>query len=465
MKRYGLGFGLSLAIKVAPATAIGATIAFAGCRVETNASDIICVPDQSNICTDCKKPAGDTQSYAGRHVCAHDGKSFGPCEQCAPQVDKVDFKPVEVPNDKDGGPVTPATDTIDAACAGKIGILAGKDDETTPFTYSAVYEGTKFKPYSSSGTPMRSPAAAAPSGASVLVVYRSKNNSLIATSFAGGLWGSASTVAGASLLGAPALTAWDGKIKAVFREDDGYHHVATFQPGTGWQDGIELVGSSTIAPPSGISDPSVASTGAAGLTGAGIIVGYTDDAKGIYRQEWRGTSWFPKGIKATTVQAAALRPGLVAMTSGDFDLLSMYVNAAGELRMSARTSKDNGTAWSADTATSEKAKPAGAVSGVGLDGGRALVVYLDEEKKGWYLAFDPAKTPAWSEPAPLVAEENPVLESAPQLVRDPCGAEAIVSLATSEGVAILRYAGDAWKGPYLVDGIPGVTYATVVAAP
>jgi hypothetical protein len=460
MKRYGLGLGIF--------AVVGALSAFAGCSVETKASDVICVPDQSNICSNCEKPAGDTRFYAGRHVCAHDGKSFGKCEQCAPQVEKSDFNEIPVDRDKDAGtiPVTPAKDTIDAACAGKIAVIAGKDDDTSQFTYSAVYEGTKFRPYSSSGTPMRSPAAAAPNGPSVLVVYRSKNNSLISTSFANSLWGSASSVAGASLEGAPALTTWDGKIKAVFREDDGYHHVANYDPATGWQDGIEVVGSTTVAPPPGISDPSVVSTGTPGLSGAGVMVGYTDNANGLYRQEWHGTSWFPKGIKASTVQAGPYRPTIVAMASGDFDLLSIFINAAGDLRMSTRTSKDNGSLWSADMATSDKAQPASEVNGVGLDGGRALVVYLDKDKIGQYLLFDPKKTPAWTDPAPLLsADENVVLSATPQLTRDPCGAEAILALPTDKGVAVLRFAGDKWKGPYVVDGIPGITYATVVAAP
>lgn len=468
MNRLGLGL---IGISVAAAFVVAAT----ACSVETQASNVICIPDQSNICTDCKKPDGDTQTYAGRHTCAHDGKSFGACESCAPQVEKSPFN--ELPPDPKGDddddgppPITPAKDTIEAACAGKIAIIAGKDDEASPFTYSAVYEGTKFKPYSSSGTPMRSPAVAAPNGASVLVVYRSKNNSLISTTFAGGLWGAASSVAGASLDGAPGLTAWDGKLKAVFREDDGYHHVATFLPSGGasgggaWQDGIELVGSSTITPPPGISDPSVVSTGAAGLTGAGVLVGYTDNAKGLYRQEWKGTSWFTKGIKATSVQAGQYRPTIVAMTSGNFDLLSLYINADGVLRVSTRTSKDNGTLWSVDTATSEAAKPASIVSGVGLDNGRALVVYLDAEKKAQYLVFDPSKTPAWTDPAPLL-EDNPVLTSAPQVTRDPCGAEALIALPTDAGVAVVRFAANAFKGPYLVDGIPGITYATAIAAP
>jgi hypothetical protein len=58
-----------------------------------------------------------------------------------------------------------------------------------------------------------------------------------------------------------------------------------------------------------------------------------------------------------------------------------------------------------------------------------------------------------------------VLSATPQLTRDPCGAEAILALPTDKGVAVLRFAGDKWKGPYVVDGIPGITYATVVAAP
>ena len=79
--------------------------------------------------------------------------------------------------------------------------------------------------------------------------------------------------------------------------------------------------------------------------------------------------------------------------------------------------------------------------------------------------FDPKKTPSWSDPAPLL-EENPVLASTPQLVRDPCGSEATLAFATKEGpVGVLRFKGDAWKGPYIVEDVPTATFATVVAAP
>lgn len=54
------------------------------CSIAAKASDVICVKDQTDICTNCERPKGDTRPYRGRHKCASDGKSFGACMQCAP---------------------------------------------------------------------------------------------------------------------------------------------------------------------------------------------------------------------------------------------------------------------------------------------------------------------------------------------------------------------------------------------
>ena len=154
------------------------------------------------------------------------------------------------------------------------------------------------------------------------------------------------------------------------------------------------------------------------------------------------------------------------MTSGPYDLISTYVVQDGTLHAATRTAADRGTVWSPDGVVSTSALPLDGPNGVGLPGGRALLVFRDAAKKGWFTVFDPSKTPNWREPAKLVPGSNPVLASTPQLVPDTCGADVTLAYAEAGGsVALLRYSENAWHGPFVVRGLSNVTYATVIAAP
>lgn len=443
------------------AAVVGVVVA-TGCSVKTEASNVICVPDQSDICTDCPADAaGDAQS--GRHVCAHDGKSFGACGQCVPLVAGG---ALSTPSTRDPGDVVTVPDpnrpAIDAACGGKLALVAGRDDPNDPFTYLAVYDGKSFQVRSTSGAPMRSAAATAPSGAGVVAMYRSKGDALVATTFANGAWSPPAGISATSN-GTPTMTTWGTDVKAVFRQDDGYLRVATMSDGF-WLEGLDTIGNTDLGPTPGLSEPSAVSTGAPGVAGAAVMVGYTDGAGGLYRQEWRGDTWLERGIEATTIDAGPFRPEIIPMMAGSFDLLSTYLTSNGELHFATRTSGDSGSAWSADAVTDRSAKPGDAVRGLGLPDGRAVVVFLDAARHASFMLFDPRQTPAWSAPAPLFATATPVLASTPQLVRDPCGAAASLAFASDGGVGIMRLVNDAWTGPFLVTGIPASTYATPVAA-
>src|SRR5688572_29925394 len=113
---------------------------FAGCSIENKASEVICVKDQTDICTNCERPEGDTRPYRGRHTCASDGKSFGACVECVPveegsdeeEPDGTDFKPVPEP------PKPPNNPPIEAACNKKMTLVAGKNDIADQFVYAAV---------------------------------------------------------------------------------------------------------------------------------------------------------------------------------------------------------------------------------------------------------------------------------------------------------------------------------------
>jgi hypothetical protein len=449
------------------ATAIGLVAVAAACSVETQASDILCVANQRMICTDCPRPDDDKRPYRGWHTCAADGKTFGACEECAPYKDDDPSAFTAVPGSENVS--RPGEPSIEAACSGKIALLAGSDAVDQPFAYGAVLSGATFKIFATSGAPMRSPASVAVSGGAAVAVYRSKQDGLVTTTFTGGAWSPAIGIPDATTDDTPSLVTWGPELKAIFHHADGRYRVATFDPASGgWAPTTAIVGSTTVTPPSGLSAPSAVSTGAPGIAGSSVLVGYTDGAGGLYRQEWRGTTWFASGIRSSTVTAKeGIRPGLVTMTAGAFDLLSAYVNADGVLHASTRTSKDRGSIWSADGVVDESAHPIEGVNGVGISGGRALVVYRDgETKKGWYTIFDPSKTPAWRAPAELVPGTNPALATTPQIVRDTCGGDAVLAFVDAKGnVGVLRFAGDAWKGPYAVRGLPNVSFASIAAAP
>jgi hypothetical protein len=166
---------------------------FAGCSIENKASDVICVKDQTDICTNCERPEGDTRPYRGRHTCAADGKSFGACVECAPvedaaeeeeKPDSTDFKPV--PED----PTKPPTNNppIEEACNKKMTLVAGKDDVADQFVYAAVVANGKFNVYSSSGAPMRSQGAFIIDDGTLMGVYRSKGSAVVTSTFRDGIW-------------------------------------------------------------------------------------------------------------------------------------------------------------------------------------------------------------------------------------------------------------------------------------
>lgn len=442
---------------------------FAGCTVETKASDVICVHDQVDICTDCARPDGDQRSYRGRHTCAADGKSFGPCLQCVPEEKSGPsaFQPVNVPNNG----VPPNGPQIDAACNDKLTMVAGKNDPNAANIYAAVLHDGGFKIGASTNAPMLSPGAFVVTGRSLTGVYRTRDLNLVTSTFEDGLWATPTLIDGVFADGPPAIARWDGKTKVIFQSDSPsvdpsapsvIRHDMSFEamdwdPGTGtWLAG---------APPGKpavnlLSAPAMATVGVPGLSGSAMTLLYTDGAGSIFWQAWNGRNWGGEPMKwAGSTATPMTRAALFSMSGGADDLLAAWVGS--DKKLYASTRKGALDAWSRGALVHADARPLESPNGIGLGGGRALVVYRDAEKKGWFTLFDPSKTPQWSRPAPLVAEGNPTLASTPQLADDTCGAEATLAYAEEGGkIAVMRFTTDAWKGPFVVPGITDVTFVT-----
>jgi hypothetical protein len=440
------------------------------CSIETKASDVICVKDQTDICTNCERPEGDTRSYRGQHTCAADGKSFGACMQCAPVGDEDDeedkpkdpgdFKPV--PADNTAGPTTP----MDQSCNKKMTLVAGKDDPADQFVYAAVVLNGKFNVFSSSGAPMRSQGTFIINEGALMGVYRSKGSSLVSSTFKDGLWNAPAAVPGATTDMTPSIVSWGKKAKVIFHSADNRYNAIDWDPVAGvWSAPVQV--GAAAAGASGTSPPAAATVGAPGVPGGGIMFGYTDNEGGLYRQDWNGTSWRGASVKSTLVNALPMKTSLISMNGGAFDLVSAFTASGGFPYISTRSVKDNMSQWSNPILVTDEASPLDGLNGVPLSNGRALFVYRNAQKKGFYVMFDPAKDPKFTRPAPLFGTgTNPVLASTPVVVEDRCGADAVLAYAESDGaVGVLRFTGDTWKGPFVVPGISKMTYAMTAVLP
>jgi len=344
--------------------------------------------------------------------------------------------------------------------------LAGSDDPNNQFLYASIFDGTAFKSLSSSGIPMRSKAQMAILGAKLVAVYRSKNDMVMTAQFDGTAWSTPEQIPSATTDQAPAIATWGATVKAIFHTGDGHYNASTYDATFGWDYQPEQIGSASSPTFTPGSAPTVVGAGTPDVPGSSLMVGFTDAKSGIYRQEWHGTGWLSQPIKATSVLAANMQPSLVALTAGDFDLLSTYVGSDGAVHAATRTSQDKGSTWSNPGLVSSEAVPMEGPSVAALDGGRALLVYRDANKKPFYTVFDSSKTPSWTAPAELVAGKNPTVAWAPSVAKDTCGADAVVAYAEENGaVSVMRFANDAWTGPYVVGGLSKLTYASIGALP
>lgn len=440
-------------------------IMFAGCSIENQASDVICVRDQSDICTDCARPPGDNRSYRGRHTCAADGKSFGPCLECAPITDELKapspFEPLPTVN---SGPTEGSSTPVDPACNDKLTVIAGHDDPNDAFIYVAVVKNGRFSVLASSGAPMRSEASFVVSEDSMTSVYRSKASALVTSTFKAGLWSTPSAIPNALTDASPTIASWGKQNKVVFHTTDGRYSAVDWDPTTGWGTSV-VIGDVALAAQQGTSAPAGATVGAPGVRGSGVMFGYTDSTGGLYRQDWNGTSWRSAGLKSTAVVAAPMRTALVPMNGGAFDLVSSWVASDGHPYIATRSVRDNGSVWSSPILVTESASPLDGVRGVGLPGGRAMLLWRDADKHGWYSVFDPTKTPQFSDPAALLEKATP-LASTPSAAVDRCGAEAVIAYAEVDGaVGVLRYSAGALSKPIAIEGLSKMTYAAAASIP
>jgi hypothetical protein len=102
-----------------------------------------------------------------------------------------------------------------------------------------------------------------------------------------------------------------------------------------------------------------------------------------------------------------------------------------------------------------------------MSNGRAMAIWKASNGQAFYSIYDPTLAAPWSPPAELVAGANPTVTGTPAIAESKCGADIVVAYSADGGgdVSIMRYAGTAWSGPFVVGGMNKMTYVGVAELP
>ena len=440
---------------LAGAAILGA--AFAACTT-TNAADssaVKCTPGNYVFCR-CEDRSEGTK------LCHPDGVSFDDCKcdgtepPVTPDVDSgIPSTPLEP---VDAGPVTGPT--IDAKCAGKLGIVAGASTDNA--TYVATYAGGGvFNASKSASSPgVRGPITILPSETSLVATYLARLGYLGWTKLTGTAWSAPESLGDGTTDGtATSMTVVGGALRVLYLGQDAHFHMGTYGT-SGWDIAFTA---GPLAEASGDAGPPVPGKTAPAATtvGSAITLAFAGNDGSLAREVFSSGSWSTI-TKFTNPAAYASAPAIAAIDpGGPRDELLVYAGQDLLLHFAARDASNK--AWSAaslfDTAASSSE-----LALQGLPGGKVLFVYRASNGQGYYATW--SSSAGFGAPAELVAGKNPELASVPSITRGQCGSDATIAYVQKDGlVKILRLTGGAMTGPFDVGGITNVTFAGVGELP
>jgi len=435
--------------------------AFAACTT-TKASDssaVKCTPGNYVFCR-CEDRSEGTK------LCHPDGVSFDDCKCDGTQPPTTPTTPDDVDSGipstplepVDAGPVTGPT--IDAKCAGKLGLVAGAATDNA--TYVATYAGagvfTTSKSASSPG--VRGPITILPGGTSLVATYLARLGYLGWTKLSASAWSAPQSLGDGTTDGAAtSMTVLGGALRVFYLGQDARFHMGSYGT-SGWDiaftAGPVAEASGDAGPPTpGKTAPVVATVGSA------ITLAFAGNDGSLAREVFSSGTWstftkFPNAAAYGSAPAiAAIDPG------GTRDELMVYPGRDLLLHFAARDAANK--VWSAaslfDTAASSNE-----IALQGLPGGKVLLLYRASNGQGYYATW--SASGGFAPPAELVAGKNPELASVPSVTRGQCGSDATVAYVQKDGlVKILRLTAGAMSGPFDVGGIANVTFAGVGELP
>jgi hypothetical protein len=397
----------------------------------------------------------------GTKLCHDDGAAFDDCK-CDGSGNDITSSGGNPPPDLDGGiePVDSGGPTggpqIEAACAGKLGVVAGDDTDT--YTYMATYKGSGNWDASRGHPGIRSAATVLPVSGSLVATYAGTFQAILWTKLEAGAWSAPFSVGSAQQAGPPASVVFNGGVRLLYLGADGTYHMGTYAA-SGWDDATAVA-----EPTGGITVPGKSPPAVAAISTSVVMTLAGNDGT-LARTTYSSSAWSTLG-KFTGASAYESQPSMVALdTGGAKDLLLVYTGDDILLHYVTRDSATHtwGTAAVVDSAAATAGANPSETSLASMPGGKAMLVWRGSNNAGYYSVWDPAK--GFAAPQELLAGD-PELASSPVVTRGTCGSDVTVAYAKKDGgVELMRYAGGTWNGPFTVGGITKATYVGVGEMP
>lgn len=434
---------------LAPVLGVAVVAACSSSNQETK-DEKVCTPGAYVYCRCEDRSEGTKLCKAdGRSFdeCKCDGSNPGPTEEGDGGFGSGPLEPVEA------GTPPPGAPALDAKCIGKVGVVAGAEDSSD--AYVAAYAGKGvFNVSKSTGPGVRGPVTILPAYGSLVATYASRYTLIAWTKMTAGTWSPPVSVGSASTSSATSATLLGTDIRLFYPSMDGALRMGTYRS-SGWDDATALAGTTADA---GVPDRSPPAAAAKGST---VTVAFTGGDGSLDRETYSSGSF--SSITKMTASAYNVPPAIVGLDgSGTKDMLMVYVGQDLVLHASSRSASNK--AWSAPAIVDDAAISI-EMNLVPLPNGGALLTYLGSNDEPYVSTWDPS-TGKFSPPAELIPGNNPVLASAPSLVRGACNGDVLVAYAEKKGgVSILSYANGKSSGPYAVTGIPAASWVGVGELP
>jgi hypothetical protein len=386
-------------------------------------------------------------------ACSSTPKVYGPtydggsdaAPDAPPVVDSGKDAPDDAPSDAPACVSTLAFLGGNATTAFGAGGPAGSAILAAPIPGSVNDCGTEFG--------CASPIAIARFDGGLLGVLAQSGGALESTPFASS-WADPAPVASAKTIDGPTLAPLSGTAHLVF-QDVNYKYVHAEYTQKTWDSASDPVGGSGTSQSFGARGPSAAATG------TDLVLVQAGSDSYLYDQTWNA-SWQPAHKQAGAAVQNTIPPSIIALTGGASELLAAYLRVTDYKVMA--VDRKGGT-WNATPMLVDvNAFSNDPITLAPLPGGKALLVFRGSDKKPYFSTWDGAS--AWTAPAPVVAQNDPVILSAPSAAPGVCGADAVVAWAESGGgVKYATFTAGTFSAPQSVGGTGGAKFVAVGTIP
>ena len=366
----------------------------------------------------------------------------------------------------DGSVASEAGDASDGgvACTSTMAFLAGGATAVYAGTWSNGAWGALQNLTGTTGSVASVPALVS-NGTEYVGVLQEKTTNFLDYTLSGAVWsplaGVPPTSAAPTTAAAPALAAIGGAVHLVYlgtgASEDFYH--GAYSGGT-WS----IPASDPVEPSGGVQSfgPS-APTAAAGTSGFTIVQAGSDF--NLYTQSWNANWGAATQVPMATLVANTISPRIITLSGGTASQMIVYasnVTNGGNLNVLYYTVL-TGSTWSAPTVVNgTTVYSPNPVSIAPIAGGGAVLVYEGGNDEPYFVIYNPASTPTWSAPEPLVTGTNPTVTAPPQVAQGVCGEDAVAIYPTATtALQVTTLKSGTWSTPAPLAGTSGATFATI----